>query len=112
MSLVVVAPETVQAAVRDLLDIGSGLQAANTAATAITGVGAPGLDEVSEAVTSLINAFGQTYREISVQAAAFYAQFVQLLHIAAEWYWATDAINDVVLAQGIDDQIDTSPPGG
>lgn len=94
MSWVIAAPEYVAAAASDLANIGSTIDSANSAASGpITSVPAPGADEVSAGIAALFDAHSQVYQAISAQAAAFHAQFVQLMNGGAAQYAATEAAN-------------------
>ncbi|MBW0019388.1 MAG: PE family protein [Mycobacterium sp.] len=94
MSYVIAAPEYVAAAATDLMNIGSAIGNANSAATApITGVMAPGADEVSAMLTALFASQAQAYQALSAQAAMFHDQFVQLMNTAGSQYALTEATN-------------------
>ncbi|MEE6175361.1 PE family protein [Mycobacterium sp. 050134] len=94
MSWVIAAPDYVAAAATDLANIGSTIDSANSAASGpTTSVPAPGADEVSASIAALFDAHSQVYQAISAQAAAFHAQFVQLMNGGAAQYAATEAAN-------------------
>ena len=81
MSYVIAAPEMLAAAAADVAGIGSSLSAANSAAAApTTSVVAAAEDEVSAAIASLFSCHGQQFQALSVQAAAFHAEFEQALN--------------------------------
>lgn len=87
-------PEMVASAATDIRGVGAALNAANVAAAApTTGVLASGGDEVSAAVAGLFSAHGQGYQELSAEAAAFQARFVQALNTAGCAYAAAEAAN-------------------
>ncbi|WP_139830905.1 PE family protein, partial [Mycobacterium paraense] len=94
MSLLIAAPEFMNAAATDLANIGSAVSAANAAAAGpTTAVLAAAQDEVSTAVAALFSGHGQAFQALSAQAAAFHAEFVQALGGAAGAYTATEAAN-------------------
>ncbi|WP_156690364.1 PE family protein [Mycobacterium sp. Marseille-P9652] len=94
MSWVIAAPEHVSAAAADLGNIGSSIDDANAAASVPTStVLAPGADEVSAGIAALFDAHSQIYQALSAQAAAFHAQFVQLMNTGASEYALTEAAN-------------------
>ncbi|WP_263988218.1 PE family protein, partial [Mycobacterium conspicuum] len=98
MSFVIAAPDFLAAAATDLQTIGSALSAADAAAAGrTTTVLAAGADEVSAAVAAFFGGHGQAYQQVSAQAAAFHAQFVQALYAGAGAYVQTEAAN---VAQG------------
>ena len=81
MSFLIAAPELVSAAATDLSRVGSSITAANAAAAApTTAVIAAGADEVSAAIAALFGSHARWYQQLSTQAAAFHAQFVQALN--------------------------------
>ncbi len=92
MSFVVAVPDAVATAAENVANIGSTLNAASSAAAAnTTGVLAAASDEVSTAIASLFSSHAAQYQYASAQAAAFHAQFVQLLQGAGGAYAATEA---------------------
>ncbi len=94
MSFVNASPEFMAAAATDLQNIGSALSEANAAAVGkAAGVQAAGADEVSAVVAALFGAHAQTYQALSEQAAAFHAQFVQIMNAGAGAYARTEAAN-------------------
>jgi hypothetical protein len=105
MSFAVVATEIVAAASVDLDGIGSALTLANVAATPATiGVVAAAEDEVSLAVAALFSAHGQTFQQLSSQATAWHAQFVQALNQAGRLYASAEAAN-VSPLQGVEQDL-------
>jgi PE family len=89
-----VVPDIVAQAAGELERLGSTLSAANAAAAApITGVAAPGLDEVSAAITTLFNQQGLSYQALSAQAATFHSQFTNLLNAGTVSYISTEITN-------------------
>jgi len=94
MSFLNASPEFLAAAATDLQNIGSALGDANAAAAGETAsVQAAGADEVSAVVAALFGAHAQTYQALSQQAAAFHAQFVQIMNATAGSYARTEAAN-------------------
>ena len=94
MSFVGVVPDIVAQAVGELESLGSTLSAANAVAAApTTGVVAPGLDEVSAAITALFNEQGLSYQALSAQAATFHSQFANLLNAGTISYISTEIAN-------------------
>ena len=104
MSYLIAAPETLAAAATDIAGIGSAVGAANAAATAqTTSVLAAGADEVSAAITGLLNAHAQQFQALSAQAAAFHAEFVRVLAAGAGRYASAEAAN-ASLVQSVEHQ--------
>lgn len=94
MSFVNVVPDIIAKAVEGLDHLGSTISAANAAAaTAIVGMSAPAADEVSAAITSLLNTQAQEYQSVSAQVAAYHSQFVNLLNAGANSYLSTEIVN-------------------
>jgi PE family len=92
VSFLIVAPESLASAAANLEGIGSALSAANAAAAVpTTGLAAAGGDEVSAALSALFSGFGDEYQAASLQANAFYQQFVQTLNSGAGSYVAAEA---------------------
>jgi hypothetical protein len=80
MSFVNVVAEELLSAAADTASIGSSLSDARAAALGpTTGITATASDEVSAAITTVFNTFGQEYQALSAQAATFHAEFVSLL---------------------------------
>ena len=99
MSFVNVAPDIIAQAAGDLDRLGSTLSAANAAAAAATtGMAAPAVDEVSAAITALMNAQAQEYQSVSAQVATFHSQFVDLLNIGAGSYASAENANTYAAA--------------
>ncbi|WP_191500000.1 PE family protein, partial [Mycobacterium simulans] len=94
MSFVMISPESVAAAARDLAGVGSTISAANAAAAApTTQVLAAAGDEISAQIAALFGGFGREYQALSAQATAFQEQFVQSLTAGTSAYVAAEAIN-------------------
>jgi hypothetical protein len=94
MSFMRVLPDIVVDAAGELQRLGSTLSVANSAAaTATTGVAAPAADEVSAAITALLNTQAQEYQSLSAQAATFHSKFVNLLNAGAGSFISTEIAN-------------------
>lgn len=94
MSFVNIVPGMVAEAAEQLDRLGSTVSAANAAAAAATtGIAAPAVDEVSAAISSLMNAQAQEYQALSAQAAEFHSQFVNLLTAGAGSYLNAETAN-------------------
>ncbi|CAM4389916.1 PE family protein [Mycobacterium basiliense] len=94
MSFVVTAPEMVTAAAGNLAQIGSTIENAVAAAVGpTTQVATAAADEVSIAISQLFGTFGQEFQAISSQAAAFHADFVDLLNGGATAYLNAEIAN-------------------
>jgi hypothetical protein len=94
MSFVIATPELVTAAATDLADIGSTLDAVESAAAApTTGILAAAGDEVSGAIAAAFSAHGQGFQALGAQVAAFHEQFVQALTASAGSYASAEAAN-------------------
>ena len=94
MSLVSVSPEGVAQAAGSLGSLGSVLDEANAAAALSTmAVQAPGVDEISVAITNILGIHAQQYQAAGAQAAEFHSQFINLLNSSAGAYAATEAAN-------------------
>ncbi|MHA7650621.1 PE family protein, partial [Mycobacterium sp. ML5] len=99
MSFVIATPDVLASAASDLASLGSAIGAANAAAGLSTmGVSAAGADEVSAAVAVLFGAHGREYQAVGARAAAFHAQFVQVLSAGAGSYVAAEAASVSPLA--------------
>jgi hypothetical protein len=110
MSSVMVAAEFVSQAAGQLETLGSALNAAHaTAAAPTTGALAPAADEVSAAITALMNGCAQEYQAVSAQAATFHNQLVGLLNAGAGAYSGTEAASTNVLSDL--ESSDNEPPG-
>jgi hypothetical protein len=104
MSYLVSAPQAVTAAAKDLSNIGSSIEAANSvAAVPTTSDLAMASDQVSAAVASLYSAHAQAYQELGAQIAEFHAQFAQAVSSAGQAYAATEADNASRLQSGVRD---------
>lgn len=91
MSLMI-APQSVGAAATQLAGLRDAIdQAATAAGVPTTGIATAAGDEVSAAVANLFSAHGQTFQELSAQASAFHAEFVNLLSGGAAQYTAAEA---------------------
>ncbi|WP_373196966.1 PE family protein, partial [Mycobacterium marinum] len=94
MSFVVVSPEVLAVAGRDLASIGSAISQANVAAAAPTmGALAAGADEVSAAVAAVFSGHAQAYQALGAQVAAFHDQLVTALDAAAGKYASAEVAN-------------------
>ena len=94
MSFLFMTPDLVANAAEDLASINSSLAEATSAIAApTTGLLAAGRDEVSEAVASLFDGFGQDFQALSVRAQAFHTQFVSLMKQGASAYLGAEAAN-------------------
>lgn len=87
MSYMVVSPEALVSAADSLADLGTRLDAANSAAAEpITSVLAAAEDEVSAAIATLFSAQGQSYQALNAHMAKFHAEFVRALSGSAGSY--------------------------
>ncbi|MCV7075512.1 PE family protein [Mycobacterium szulgai] len=92
MSFMFATPEALAAAASDIAGIGSGITAANAAASVpTTGVLASAADSVSTQVAALLSAHGQGYQQISAKLATFHDQFVAALNAGANSYASAEA---------------------
>ncbi|WP_264990810.1 PE family protein, partial [Mycobacterium kiyosense] len=92
MSYVAVNIDLLSGAAGNLVNIGSAINQANSAAAAqTTGVLAAGADEVSRAVAAVFGSHAQGYQALSAQATAFHDQFVATLAGGANAYAAAEA---------------------
>ncbi|HWF30146.1 MAG TPA: PE family protein, partial [Mycobacterium sp.] len=92
MSFVVAVPDAMATVAENAASIGSSLRAASAAAAApTTGLLAAASDEVSTAIASLFSSHAAQYQAVSAQAAAFHAEFVQVLGGAGGAYAAPEA---------------------
>ncbi|WP_156452438.1 PE family protein, partial [Mycobacterium gordonae] len=101
MSFVVATPQLLTAAATDLASIRSALGAANATAFApTTEVLTAAADEVSTAIATVFGGHARAYQEVSVQAAAFHAEFARALNSGALAYSGAEAtsIDQLVLA--------------
>src|SRR5262245_16429178 len=98
-SFVVALPEAMSTASADLSKIALTLQQANAAAMgSTTQVAAAAQDEVSAAIVELFGNYGQDFQALSMQAAAFHAEFMQALNSSGFTYAAAEAANASPLA--------------
>jgi hypothetical protein len=92
MSFVTATPAFVASAASDLARIGSSISQANAVALAPTAeLLAAGADQVSAAVAELFGTHAQAYQQLGAQAAAFHAEFVELLSAGAGQYALAEA---------------------
>ncbi|BBX94775.1 PE domain-containing protein [Mycobacterium lacus] len=92
MSFVLVAPDILATASKDLARIGSAVSAGNLAAIVpTTEVTAAAADEVSAAIAALFGAHAQEYQAAAAQAATYHEQFVRTMSAAAASYAGTEA---------------------
>lgn len=98
-SLLYISPSVVSDAAEQLAGIGSAVEQADARVGASTvGVVTAAADEVSSAIAGLFSAHGEAYQAVSRQAAAFQAQFAQLLNSSAAQYASAEAFNNPLLA--------------
>jgi PE family len=94
MSVLRVVPEFLEVAATDVAQIGSTLNVAHVAAAAsTTGVAAPAIDEVSQAITSVLVTQAHDFQAVSAEAASYHDQFVNLLKGSAAKYVSAEAAN-------------------
>jgi hypothetical protein len=87
MRYVITAPEALAATAADVARIGTSIDTASAAAAgSISGLPAAAEDEVSAAVAKLFGLYGQEYRALVGQAAAFHSEFTQALAAAGNAY--------------------------
>ena len=102
MSFLTALPEALSSAAKDLTNIGSTLNVANTAAKLpTTWILAAAEDEVSAAIAALFSEHGAGFQAVSAQAAEFHEQFVQALSGGAGAYALTEAANVSPLQQAL-----------
>ena len=100
MSSVTVVPDMVSQAAGQLETIGSALDEAHASAAApTTAMATPAADEVSAAVTALMNKTAQEYQALSAQVAKFHSQFVDLLKAGVGSYSSTEAANAAAIKE-------------
>ena len=100
MSSVTVVPDMVSQAAGQLETIGSALDEAHASAAApTTAMATPAADEVSAAVTALMNKTAQEYQALSAQVAKFHSQFVDLLKTGVGSYSSTEAANAAAIKE-------------
>lgn len=108
MSYMLATPDMLAATAADVAGIGSSLRAANAAAaTPTTAVVAAAGDEVSAAIASLFSGQAQQFQSLSAQAAAFHAQFTQLLTGAGSAYADAEATTTSALQTMQQDVLNT-----
>ena len=101
MSVVSVIPDLLEAASRDLHNLGEVIEEANVASfLPTTAMGAPALDEVSGAITKLLNGYGAAYWELAKQAQGFHELFTQAVSEAGQAYSATEQFSGTTLMLG------------
>ncbi|WP_158019191.1 PE family protein [Mycobacterium basiliense] len=99
MTLLVAEPQAMVAVAGQIEEVGAAISAANEfAAGPISSVVAAAGDEVSEAIASLFASYGQQYRAIAAQVAAFHSGFHQTLNAAANAYAQAEADGAAALA--------------
>ena len=87
MSLLIVTPDVLSSAARDLAAVQASLSAANgTAFADTTPMLAAGTDEVSTAIAALFSAHGQEYQALSSQVETFHEGFLRALAAGAASY--------------------------
>ncbi len=87
MAYLSVEPHTLASAAADVVEIGSAINAINSAVVRqTTGVAAAAFDEVSTATATLFNTYAQDFQAILKQGAAFHDGFAQALSAAASAY--------------------------
>jgi hypothetical protein len=95
MSFVDAQPEMLAAAASQLHGIGATIVAQNAVAAApTTGLAPAAADEVSAMTAARFAMHGQTYQEVSAQAAAMHQMLVRMLDASAGSYAATEAANE------------------
>src|SRR5882724_11680210 len=94
MSYLIASPEALLAAASDVAGIRAAIEAANAeAAGSTTNLLTMAQDEDSAAIAALFGTHAQAYQQVSAQAEAFHAQFVQALSSSADSYAAAEAAN-------------------
>ncbi|MBY0442756.1 MAG: PE family protein [Mycobacteriaceae bacterium] len=89
-----VLPVAVAEAAGNMASIGSTLSETNAvAALSTVTVQAPGADEISVAIATLLGSHARQYQTAGAQAAEFHGQFVNLLNSSAGAYAVTEAAN-------------------
>jgi hypothetical protein len=96
MSFVMTQPDSLAAAARELLGVGSAMAAHNAAAATPTiGVLPAAADEVSALTAAQFAMRAQAYQEASAQAAVAHEVIATTLAISAHSYAATEAANAI-----------------
>jgi hypothetical protein len=94
MANVMVTPDLVSAAATDLATIGSGLEAAHSAAAGPTlGLVPAAADEVSAGIAQLFSREAEEYQKTAGRAAAFHEQFARRLEAGADAFAGAEAAN-------------------
>ncbi|WP_264892325.1 PE family protein, partial [Mycobacterium kiyosense] len=94
MSFVSISPDFVAATAGEVARVGSTIEAANSAAAAsTTHILTAAADEVSTRIAALFGSYGQEYRAISDQVAAYHSQFVATLNAGSGAYATAEALN-------------------
>lgn len=94
-----VAPENLITAARNLGVLGSDMQIAHQAAAVpTTEIATAASDEVSAAIAQIFASHGQDFQKLAGQAAAFHDQFTQVLTGSANAYASAEAANAAVLS--------------
>lgn len=101
MTVVVAELDAIATAASDLGRIGATISSANQAALLpTTRIASAAADEVSQGIAALFEAFGQDYRALSAQLAAFHGQIVRVLGSGARAYADTEAAGAALLQAG------------
>ncbi len=101
MQYLITAPEALAATAADVARISTAIDAASAAAAApISGLPAAAEDEVSAAVAQLFGLYGQEYRALVGQAAAFHSEFSQALAAAGNAYALAETGNAALTGSG------------
>ena len=104
-SYVNAVPEVIAAVSGDLTGIEEAIKgAAVEAAPSTTGIVAAAGDEVSAAVTSLFDSYGQAFQTLTTQATQFHAQFVHALSASGAAYADAETSNVSLLVRGLQQQ--------
>ena len=112
MSLVLVAPETLESAAADITQIGSTVGVGNLAAAIpTTQVTAAAADEVSAAIAAVFGAHAKEYQAAAALAATYHEQFVRGLSAAAGSYAGTEASIETTL-QGVVTAVNVAASNG
>ena len=93
-SFLIAAPHALTSASGDLTGIGEAIRAARASAASATTVMAPAAtDEVSAAITRLLDDYAEDFQAISTRAASFHDRFVQTLLHSARAFAGAEAAN-------------------
>lgn len=102
MVQMVVVPELVETAARELSAIGSTVDAAHiTAAGRTIGMLPAAADEVSSSIAQLFSAEAEEFQKLAGRAAAFHEEFLQRLTASAGAYSSAEAANTSLLEQPV-----------